>query len=99
MRQVIRQALAVVLCVAFLVPTAWGRCKDYRKGHPWGDGTKPNYVASAPDQMYLIQWRQLSGIPTPVVLVIKVKARSESETRTTQSSHANERNGKIRGGR
>ena len=79
MRQMVKRTLAVVLCLVFLAPTAWGRCKDYRKGHPWGDGTKPNFAVSVSSEVRLIQWRQFLGVPTPVFLVTKVTVRTESE--------------------
>jgi len=71
MRQVIRRAFAVMLCVAFLVPTVWGRSKDYRKRHPNGDGSGQVESASARTKVLILTWQPTAGFRIPILWLVK----------------------------
>lgn len=81
MRKVIKGALAVGLCLAFLVPSAWGRTKYYRSAHPKGDSPHGAIKASAPS-VRLIFTRVWTGVWMPTYWVY-TKSAERVPTRVT----------------
>jgi hypothetical protein len=80
MRQMIKCTLAVAMCLAVLVPPAWGRCKDYGEAHPTGDGIGDNAVASAPTETLVVVWQSVAGIPVPVIIAVPVVSSTSNES-------------------
>jgi hypothetical protein len=88
MRQMIKCTLAVAMCLALLVPPAWGRPKDYGDAVPWSDEIEQREAASAPSQMLLFRWQQ--SWPMPFIYVIKVKTTVGSTKGVTPRVDARE---------
>jgi hypothetical protein len=86
----IKWTLVVVMCLALLVPSAWGRPKDYGEATPWSDEIGSREAASAPSQVLLFHWQQSWPMPLPFIYVIKVKTTVGSTKGVTPRIDARE---------
>ena len=90
MRQVLKWTLAIAVCLLLLMPSAWGRSKDYMEAHPNGDGTGLGDIASAPPETLIVGWQTVGTVLIPIMIAIPAVSAEASEssggTITTQDS-------------
>ena len=79
MRQVLKWTLAIAVCLALLVPSAWGRSKDYLKGHPNGDDSTIGEAASVPPGTVIVVLTSVGGVLIPIIVDVPDELSNESE--------------------
>lgn len=86
MRQVLKWTLAIAMCLALLVPSAWGRSKDYGEtAVPWSDESAIGEAASVPSDTVIVVFETVGGVVIPIIIDVSL-APSDTQTSATSVS-------------